>query len=184
MDYVDIDTVEAYGGHTNPTEETRALLAHFITVASGMIDNECRRTFGIETDAATETKTFTAENGLLPLPEFEDQRVLWLGYDLCSTPTIATAAVGVTFTYLPDHTPYYAIKRSEGAWEDPTTVDGHWAYSMTPPPAIQNVCLRLVTWLYHQRESVQSMGNTVNIPNRLPADVYQALGPYTKLRLP
>lgn len=184
MDYTDVATVEAYGGFTNPSEDERALLAHFITVASAMIDSYCGRVFAIETDAATTTKTFTQENGLLPGYDRDDQRVLWLDDDLCSTPTIATAAVGVTFTYLPDHTPYYAIKRSEGVWEDPTTVAGHWAYAMTTPPVIENVCARLVTWLYHQRESVMSQGQTVNIPNRMPSDVAYALAPYRRIRLP
>ena len=187
MQYATIEEVEAYCGFTNPSEAERALLDSLITVASQMIDDECNRVFGIETGAAVVTKTFTADNGLLPstglLPD--SQRKLYLDddlYDVVSIPTMLP--VTVTITYLPATPPYYALVRSEGTWEDPTTIVGHWAYSAEPPAAIVNTTCRLVQWLYHQRESVMGQGNTTNAPNRIPVDVDQVLSHYRRIKLP
>jgi hypothetical protein len=186
MQYATIEDVEAYGGFTNPTEAERALLDTLISVASKMIDDECNRVFGIPLDQAPATKTFTEDNGLLPgtglLPD--TGRTLYIDDDLFEIASIPTLPAGTTITMLPDHPPYYGMVRNTGAWENPTTIAGDWAYSRTPPAAIVNTTCRLVTWLYHQRESVMSQGNTVNAPNRMPADVVQVLSHYRRIRLP
>lgn len=180
MDYTDLDTVKTYGGFTSLDDEHEALLQHFLSAASAMIDDYCDRIFGIEEGAATTTKTLTKDNGMLVTVN----RLLYLPDDLCSTPTIATLVGAPTLTYIPDSTPYWAISREDGAWEDPTTIAGHWAYSMTPPVIIQNTAARLAIWLYHQTEAVQGQGDTVNTPNLWPRDIRDMLRSYKRVRLP
>jgi len=180
MDYTDLETVEATLVFTNPSEETRALLAQLISDASAMVDNYCGRIFGIPTDQAVTAETFTDDNGRL-IDDFG--RTLWLDKDLCSTPTFAEAPAP-TCTYLPSDTPYNRIVREDGIWPDPTVITGHWAYSMTPPAVISRETVRLVQWLYHQTEAVMSQGQTVNGPNNMPTDIRNALDYYRRLRLP
>jgi len=179
MDYTDLETVEATLVFTNPSEDTRALLAQLISDASAMVDDYCRRTFGIPDGQAVTARTYTADNGLLPAAG----RTLWLDRDLCSTPTYAETPAP-TVTLLGVATPYDRIVREDGLWPDPTVVTGHWAYSMTPPAVISRETVRIVQWLYHQTEAVMSQGQTVNGPNNMPTDIRNALDYYRRLRLP
>lgn len=176
MNYTDVETLEAYGHFENTSEVTRAMLDRLITVASAQVDNYCGRVFGIETDAATVTKTYSDENGLL----VQADGVLWLHDDLCSTPTIATALGAPTLTYIPADTPYNRIHRDDGLWEDPTTINGHWAYSLTPPPAIVQATLRLAL------DMVPVAGYTGETfrPGRIDEDVKALLNPYRRRKLP
>lgn len=183
MDYCDIDYLEQYGGFTNASEEARAMLTVHITEASDLIDKWCGRKFGIATGEAATTRTFTILNGLL---DKNYRATLWLDEDLAALPSTITTVVGtVALTYMPSvGPPYYAIIRDGGSWEDPTTITGFWAYSMTPSALIVNTTARLAMWLYHQREAVMSQGNTLNIPNQIPNDIAKTLAPYKRVRLP
>lgn len=181
MDYTDLDTVEIYGGFKNLSPHQESLLEHFITTASNMIDNYCGRVFGIEPGAAATARTFTMENGLLPK---DYSRKLYFDDDIYTITSVPTISAGVTLTWLPDHPPYYAIIRSEGTWEDPTTIVAYWAYAETPPALIVNCAIRLTCWLYHQTEAVMSDGNTVNTPNTIPSDIRVILNSYRRVRLP
>lgn len=176
MNYTEVETLEEYGHFENTSEATRAMLNRLIEVASAQVDDYCGRVFAIATDAATVTKTYTEANGLLR----QVDGVLWLNEDLCSTPTIATMLGAPTLTYIPSDTPYNRIYRDDGAWEDPTTIAGHWAYSMTAPPAIEQAVLRLVL------EMVPVAGYTGESfrPGRIPDDVKTLLDPYRRRKMP
>jgi len=181
-DYIDMDALHAYGGFTDPTEEDDALLELLISTASGAIDNHCRRKF-----SCTETTaiTFTRDNGLLPE---SGERTLWLPEDLCSVPTITDTPV---VTLIPYATPYNSIVRAtdEGYWPDPCVITGYWAYSLTPPVVIKQVCMRLTKWLYDMKESGDAdrpiiSNGIVIMPAKLPADVTTLLEPYRRTLLP
>jgi len=184
MQYATIEDVEEYGGFTNPTEAERAMLDTLISAASKMIDDECNRVFGVPPDAVTVAKTFTADNGLLPgtglLPD--SGRTLYLDDDLYDVVSIPTLPVGTTLTYLPDHPPYYALVRSEGAWEDPTTIVGNWAYSNTPPVSIVNETCRLTCALHFQRQG-QNAGENRS-PFGPPHPDKRILSHYRRIKLP
>jgi hypothetical protein len=184
MDYCDVETLEAYGGFDNPTEQEKEQLARLISTASEMVDNYCGRVFGIEEDAAAVAKTFTVDNGLMEL----GSRTLWLQDDLCSTPTYAEGTVVVTL--VPPGGPYERIVRDvdEGSWPDPTVVTGHWAYSMTPPVTIVQAVLRLAAWMFRQKETTDgdrpllTPSGAVIMPDAMPADIAFLLGPFRKYR--
>ena len=184
MDYTDIATLHAYGGFTKPTEEDDALLEHFISTASAMIDNFCGRVFAIATGAAATARTFTKDNGLLP----GSGRTLWLEDDLCSMPTYAETGMPA-LTYIPTATPYNRIVRADGLWPDPTVVTGQWAYSLTPPAPIIQACLRLAKWLYNSKETTEgdrpiiTPGGIVIMPSKLPQDIVAILASYRRVRL-
>lgn len=183
MDYVEIATLHAYGTFTDPTEETDALLEVLISAASEAIDNFCNRVFA---SAATKVVEFTRNNGLLPEAW---ERTLWLPFDLCSQPVLSPV-VGVTL--IPTYAPWdrLVLDDDEDPWVDPTTIEGHWAYSETPPAVIVQVCLRLTKWLYDMRESTDAdkpivMPNgMVIMPAGLPKDMQMLLAPYRRMNLP
>ena len=180
VNYADTAMVHAYGGFTDPTDEDDALLELFIGAASAAIDNHCGRVFAIADGAATVARTFTADNGTL----MYIGRMLFLDDDLCSTPTYAEAPAP-TVTYIPRDTPYVRLVREDGIWPDPTEITGHWAHSMTPPAPIILACLRLVMWMYHQKETGDTdrpiiANGLVIMPAKLPEDIAALLAPYRK----
>jgi hypothetical protein len=185
VNYTDTALVHAYGGFTSPSEEDDALLEVLIAAASAMIDNYCGRVFAIADGATPVAHTFTEENG--GWQDYND--TLWLDEDLCSTPTFAETPAP-TVTYVPRTIPYNRIIRDDGSeWPDPTTVTGHWAYSMTPPTPVITACLRLVMWIYHQKETADSdrpviTNGMVIMPAVLPKDIEAMLAPYKRVKLP
>lgn len=183
-DYVDIDMMHAYGGYKDPTEEHDALLEVMISAASAAIDDFCNRTFASEETAVIE---FTRNNGLLPKAS---ERTLWLPFDLCSQPVIAPV-IGVTL--IPTYPPYdrLVLDDDEDPWPEGVTIEGHWAYSETPPVVIVRQCLRLTKWLVDQKETstdtdrpIVTPGGVVILPSRLPSDVEALLIPYRRITMP
>jgi hypothetical protein len=187
--YATLAECKTYSGFQfTGTAAEESILEDHLAAATSIINNKTFRSFGAATGTfATATHDFTEDNGLL----LEDQdRTLWLDDDLADVPIITGSISGVTFTYIPRTAPFNRIVRSEGTWPDPTTVTGHWAYSMTPPAPIKEVCLRLFKWLYSLRESTDTdrpivmPGGQVIMPSRLPADIESILAPYCRRHLP
>ncbi len=93
--------------------------------------------------------------------------------------------------YLPeDGPPYYGCYLYEGSWAYPSvTINGHWAYSKTAPPSIEQACLRLVKWLYDMKdaytgaEAIITPEGQVLLPSGLPYDVAIILAPFKGLAL-
>ena len=170
-DYVDIDIVHEYGGFTDPTEITDTLLEELLSAAKDSIDGYCDRTFISEETAVI---SFTRDNGLLPI---SGERDLWLPFDLCSQPVLVPV-LGVTL--IPTYAPWYmlVLDADEGFWPDPTTIEGHWAYSRTPPAKIVEVCLKLTMWSYRNREGADAKQR-----DELAA-IYESLVPFVRRILP
>ena len=175
MNYTEVETLEEYCHFENTSEATRAMLERLIAVASDQVDQYCGRVFGIATDAAPITKTYSSVNGM-----WNEGATLWLFDDLQSVYSIPTLVGAPTITYIPDHVPYYALYRSDGSWEDPTTIIGYWAYAMTPPESIVQAVLRLAS------EMVPVPGYTGDVrrPGRIPEDVKALLDPYRRRQMP
>jgi hypothetical protein len=90
--------------------------------------------------------------------------------------------------------PYYGVtlvSHSSVDWtydsnpENAVVVDGVWGYSTSAPADIEHACIRLVGWLYKQRETDIDLDRpalvgegTVIMPVRLPNDVISMLQPY------
>lgn len=168
------------------------LLSECILRAQKVIDARTRRTFECYEDS---TRTFDAVYDV-------SGRTLYLDKDLCAITTI-TNGDGSSITALHvvseprSSTPYYGLtlKASTGlVWtyeEDPQdaiSVTGRWAYSITPPPDIEQACVRLAAWMYRQKDNsaeadrpmVTADGATL-MPSRLPSDVETIIAPYKRV---
>jgi hypothetical protein len=184
MDYCDMATLLQYGGFTNPTSADEALLEHFISAASAFIDEKLGRTFAIASGEAPTGHTFSLDNGLLCS---YSGRVLWLDEDLCSVPTYAEVPAP-TVTIIPMIPPYLRIVRAldSGYWPNPTVLTGYWAYSMTPPALIVQLCLRLATWFHRSKEGeeqdrpIVTPGGIVILPSALPKDIQDIFEVYRR----
>ena len=188
--YCTLTQLRVYVGATTTADDV--LLADCILRAQTMIDAATRRTFEAPVDAA---RTFDAGYDV-------EGRTLYLDADLCAITSITNGdGSGITMGQVvsePRNTPpYYALtlKLSSGiAWtyeedpEDAITVTGRWAYSILPPPDIEQACVRLAAWLYRQKDSsadldrptVSPDGATM-LPAQIPNDVRAVLAPYKRV---
>lgn len=193
MAYASTALVKTYLGITTATDDT--LIGTLITRAQSMLDNYTHRTFEVTSDT---TKYFNA---------YADRRQhdLWFteGLELATNPTTITngdltvLTVNTHCVMLPANTaPYYGIQilwSAQMQWVqtnagDPQraiSVVGKWGYSTTPPDDIVAATIRLVSFLYRQRESSADMDRPVSVadgmvllPGRLPADIAAILEPY------
>jgi hypothetical protein len=194
--YCTVADVTTYVDFDTDATVDNTLLGDLITRASKRIDDYCGRTF-VAFDSDYTTKTFDALANVWG-PE------LFFGHDLgiVSTITNGDAAVVTTDQYvlLPSEGPPYftiRLKASSGvAWtyasdpEEAISVIGHWSYNSTSDnlTAMTDACVRMVTWMYKQRESqadldrplmVEGSGNIL-MPTRLPDDVRAILNPYRR----
>ena len=190
LDYIDFDS--------DVTVDT-ALIADLITRASKRIDDYCGRTF-VAFDSDYTTRYFDALRDIWGPELFFDRDV-----SILSTVTNGDGAVVTTDQYvtLPtNETPWYGIrlKASSGvAWtyasdpEEAISIAGHWSYNSTSDnlTAVTDACVRMVTWMYRQRESqadldrplmVEGTGNIL-MPTRLPDDVRAILNPYRRAKV-
>jgi hypothetical protein len=165
------------------------LLTAALESASAIIDNETHRTFV----AASDTTRY------LDAIKDVDGRRLWLGGDLAQL-TSVTNGDGATIPlnailYEPDEVgePDYALilRGSSGlSWtydqdsEGAIAIVGRWAWSVTPPPPIQQATKRLAAWLYRQRDNALDLDRTVIVgtsvltPAAIPVDVMTIIRPY------
>lgn len=163
-----------------------------LTNASAVIDDQTHRHF----EAATDTTRLHDA-----VADVEKGRTLWLNGDLAlltsvtngDGSTIMPSAIVTAPTYL---TPFFALtlKGSSGkSWmytadpEGAIAVTGRWAYSVTPPDAIVQACLRLAEWFCRQPSNALDLdravivGNTTIAPSAIPADVFVMLRPYMRV---
>jgi len=176
MNYTEVETLEEYGGFTNTSEVTRAMLNRLIETASEMVDVYCGRVFAIATDAAAVSKTYSSVNQMLQ----QDNGTLWLFDDLQSVYSIPTVVGTPTITYIPDRVPYDRLYRDDGIWEDPTTIIGFWAFSMTTPASIEQATLRLALNMV----PVAGFTGETFRPGRIPEDVKALLDPFRRRQMP
>jgi hypothetical protein len=167
-----------------------------IPAAQAIIDMATGRVF--EASAAT-AKTFDADGDGVS----EDGLTLYLGeQDLAELTSITngdgTAISTSSVVTLPRRvTPYYGleIKSSAGVvwtWDtdpvDAISITGKWAYSTAAPQDIVHATVRMVAWLFKQRDSAEDVGQprmsetgVVMMPLGLPEDVKQYIKPYRRL---
>jgi hypothetical protein len=195
-DYVDFDSDATVDNN---------LISDLITRASKIIDNHCGRNF----DAAVAVPLVSSDctTRLFDAVRDAEGLMLWLDHDLAGAVTITNGdGVAVTtdqYVLLPtNEPPYYAVKlkASSGvAWtytsdpEEAISIVGHWSYNTTSDNIadITWACVRLVHWLYKQRESSADLdrplmvegSGTVIMPTRLPADVLSVLEPYRRMKV-
>jgi hypothetical protein len=193
MAYASLSDVREYLGGPPTTDNT--LLTNLIPRAQGIINAYTQRVFEASGDT---TRYFDAIEDVDHL-----RRTLYLGQnDLCAITTVtngdSTVLTTSDYTTLPkNYTPYYALKiklNSSNVWtysttpEDAISISGRWAYSVTAPDDIKHACIRLVVWLYRQKDA-SSLGDVGSIsqsgvvvePAALPSDVQLILIPYKRL---
>lgn len=186
MAYATLTQVKDYLGITSSVTDDN-LLNDLITRAEGLIDAYTGRSF----TATTATKYFSYDD--------TDGRYLMLyGHDLL-TVTKLTNADGVEiaaadYKLLPrNETPKWLIKLDESqSWnfqddDSEISVDGTWGYAATAPADIQHACVRLVAFVYRQKDTSADIdrpmvtGDGVTImPSNLPADVTRVLDRYKR----
>ena len=108
----------------------------------------------------------------------------------------STVITSTYYTTLPvNAAPYYGIKLKDSSgyvWEadsndDPEkaiTISAKWAYSATAPADIVHATIRLVTWMYRQRDNSTDLDRPVLaegvmvLPAQIPSDVTAVLDRY------
>lgn len=189
MAYITLDELKEYADFETTTDDN--LLVDTIHRAQAIIERYTGRKF--EVDTAT-SRYFDAVADV-------EGRNLHLDKDLCQVSTVINGdgdeIVSTFYVTVPrNEGPFRVIQllaSSGKAWnyvtdpENAIEVEGYWAYSRTAPEAIQQVCLRLASWLYKQRESDNDLdrplvadGGVVVMPAKLPHDVLTVLNMYKK----
>ena len=186
MSYTSLTQVKDYLGITSSVTDDN-LLSDLITRAEGLIDAYTGRSF----EATTATKYFSYDD--------TDGQFLPLYGDDLLTVTKLTNADGVEvaaadYKLLPrNETPKWLIKLDESqSWNFPDddseiSVAGTWGYAATAPADIEHACVRLVAFIYRQKDTSADIdrpmvtGDGVTImPSNLPADVTRVLDRYKR----
>lgn len=193
MTYCTKEEVKTYLNINEDTDDV--LIVRLIGNAQKFIDNYDHRAFEV---SAVTTRKFDAIRDVKGDTLYFDQ-------DICSITTVTNNADGGTYSEvvgpteyvtLPRNiTPYHAIRilrSSNKFWtytndpENGITVEGKWAFSITAPDDIKQVCMRLVGYYYRQKDSqvfdvtADMMTGMMTIPKGLPADVKMILDMYRK----
>lgn len=185
MAYTTLADVKAYAGISVTTDDT--LITALIPRAQAIIEAYTGRKF----EAETLTRYFHIED--------IDGQFLWLsGYDLLTVTTLtngnAVAIDAANYRLEPrNETPKWAIKLdTDYTWEftdadSEISVAGTWGWSTTAPADIVHACVRLVAFIYRQKDNNADVdrpiltgdGATI-MPTALPQDVTRLLDPYRR----
>ena len=185
MGYVGGEAVKEYLGVTTTDDNT--LIDHLIDRAGNIIEAYTGRVFKAE----TATKYFNTDN--------IEGRCLYLwGYDLLTITKLTNGnSVEITsdqYRLEPrNETPKYIVRLNEDyTWEfddsdDEISIAGTWGYSTNLPLSIEHACIRLVAFLYRQKDTSSDVdrplitGDGVTImPTNLPSDVRLMLDGYKR----
>ena len=195
MPYTTAAAVKSYLGITSSSDD--ALLTTLISSAQAAIDTYTHRTFEAATDT---TKYFDAEDDTS-----ESYTMLnWTPYglDLAQITSIVNGD-GVTipasaYVLEPRHYPPYfgvKLKVSSGLYfeydnnndhENAVAVTGRWAYSITAPADIAEVCREMAVLMYKRRDTNSDInrpviaGNATILPAGLSAESRQVLESYRR----
>lgn len=194
MAYATVSDVKKYLDVSGDGDDT--LIVALIARAQSIIDAHTQRTFEASADT---TRTFDALEDV-------DYNTLYFDQDIVSITTITTNAdsssggytIGSSeYSTIPKNdTPYFGVTilhSSSAEWEydehiqNGITVTGRWAYSTTAPADIRHACIRLVAFLYRQKDSSADLdrplltGDGVTVlPSAMPKDVLTIIAPYVK----
>jgi hypothetical protein len=199
MAYIATSDVTDYGNFEVPASDV-TILSALIPRATAIIEKYLGRDFEASTDATTQYYDYRES--------VTHDDVLFLDDDFVSITSVNVESsdawsASCDYITLPRNgTPIWGIKLrddSDKNWSDPSTngkydyaitVTGIKGYSATPPEDIKHACVRLVYWMYKQRETDADLdrplltndGITI-MPSRLPADVVEILKQYRKVRV-
>ena len=186
MSYTTLEAVKAYGGFDVSEDDDNLdnIINGLIVTAEDIVNRYTDKDFEVDTE--TDQTYYRSSN--FPDNRF-DGRTLYF-YDW-----MADAASAVTdsptLIYLPvTGPPYYGAYLSDGSWAYPSvTFTGYHGYSKEAPPSVEQACIRLVKWLYDQRDSYSGAdalitpNGQVLLPGGLPQDVVVLLAPLKSVRL-
>lgn len=185
MAYATLNELKTYLNVQSSADDT--LLTALLERATAVIERYACRRFAASAD---ETRSLTASqvdtaSGLLFLYE-----------DLVAVTEVrdgyGTEIASSDYALMPPRGPHYAIQRLSGSWWPNRSgvvaqITGRWAYSVTPPPDIVHVCLRLAGYFYRQKDAqvfdVTAFPDAgqITIPRGIPADVKVILEFYRRL---
>ena len=191
MAYCDIVELKEYLGIQESIDDI--LLDSLINSSKSVIDGFCNRTFEALEDA---TRYFDAYSDV-------DGQTLYFDADICAITTVTNGDGEVIssthyVTEPRNAKPYYAIRLkasapyqwtcdSNGNSENAIAILGKWAYSDNAPDDIRFACVRLVSYLYRQKDNAADMdravivGNGTVLPSRIPDDIKTILKPYRRV---
>jgi hypothetical protein len=190
MAYTTAANVRAYMSTAITADDT--LLASLIARATAIIEEYVGFTF--EAGADTE-RTFDAKRDVDGLTLVFDK---WLADITTVTNGNGVEVASTDYVTEPrNDAPYYAIrlKPSSGlVWEyddnndpeDAITVEGRWGWSTSVPADIEHATIRLVSWMYHQRNNQTETDRTiiadgvVITPASMPRDILDTLNKYKR----
>ena len=155
MSYTTLSQLKAYAGIVSSDDD--ALLTDLIARAQEMIDAAAGRTFECAADGE---RRLDAEAGV-------EGSILWLDRDLCQITRVVNGdgvevLAGEYVTEPRGDTPYYALRllaSSGKEWtyatdaENAIAITGRWAYSLTAPKRIEQLCIEAATALYRLRDN-------------------------------
>ena len=184
MAYSTIADITAYLGIDESTADD-GLLLQLLTRAQAAIDSMCNRTFEVSADTVR-YYDWRAVNGYM----------LHLDADLCAITSVVNGdgvtIAGTEYTTEPRNvTPWHALRMRSAsihAWDGVTgdiAVTGKWAYSTTAPADVAHATVRLVAWMYRQKDNTGNdapviAGDITILPSRIPSDVESMLAPYVR----
>jgi uncharacterized phiE125 gp8 family phage protein len=184
--YAEIHEVKHYLG-IGDEDSDDALLGDIITRAQKIIERYTGRVF----EAVTATKYFSTDS-------IEGRYLYLWGYDLLTVTTLTngdgTTIAAANYRLEPrNEIPKWQIRLDEDTdWEmddsdSEVSIAGTWGYTTTVPHDIKHACIRLVAFLYRQKDTNADIdrplvtGDGVTImPGNLPADVKSLLDSYRR----
>jgi len=183
MAYTTLSAFKSFAGFdADEGDDDDDMLNAMIASATTIINNYTGRVFEVEAET---DQDFTTLRGM-ETNRFSGNK-LYFYEELADEASAITDSP--TVSYIPENgPPYYGMYMTAGSWAYPTvTVTGYWGYSKTPPPAIEQACLRLALWLYNQKDITASNSAVITpegqvlLPSGLPNDVVTMLKPYKKV---
>lgn len=186
MAYAELYEVKHYLGISDEDSDD-PLLGGLLTRAQKFIETYTGRVF----EAVTATKYFSTDS--------IKGRYLYLwGYDLLTVTTLTngdgTTIAAANYRLEPrNETPKWQIRLDEDTiWEmddsdSEVSIAGTWGYTAAVPEDIKHACIRLVSFLYRQKDTSADIdrplvtGDGVTImPSGLPQDVKSILDSYRR----
>lgn len=192
MAYTTLAKVKEYLGIASDITTDDTLLGDIILRATEIIDAETGQSF--------EPYTATKEYGYQSIDRYNFPRTLYLD-DYLQTITTLTNGDGVVitsdkYTLLPKNRNAYTsivLKSDADGWtfddmyDSFISVAGTWGLFSTVPKDVEHFTIRLVAYLYKQKDNHQDLdrtliaGNTTILPQSLPSDISSFFRRYRKV---
>jgi len=185
--YVSLEDVREY---VDIGQADDNMLLRMIRAAQTHVEKKTGRAFLVPADSSQTLPIFQVLGDTLHLDEYGELAAITEIVN--GDGTIIPA--GSYVTNPPNRTPYYAIKlksSSNLSWiagndpDEAITITGRWGYSITPPEDLRQGIIRLVAWMYRQKDNsgdmdrpVVSKDGQLLLPSRLPKDFVELVDGY------